>query len=148
MSEIIKVFTKNEKPEQKEKDAIVDFLRDMLEQFGDPREDIMKAVNYSLAENGKPGGFLLEMLIDNQIVGAVVINKTGMSGYIPENILVYIATHRDMRGQGLGKKLMKKTAEIAEGDIKLHVEADNPARFLYEKVGYVNKYLEMRLKNK
>ncbi len=148
MSENIKIFTKDSKPSQKEKDAIVDFLHDMLEQFGDPREDIMKSVNYALAEDGKPGGFILKMTKDEQIVGAVVVNKTGMGGYIPENILVYIATHRDMRGQGLGKTLMHKTAEIAEGDLKLHVEPDNPARFLYEKVGYINKYLEMRYKNK
>jgi ribosomal protein S18 acetylase RimI-like enzyme len=69
-----------------------------------------------------------------------------MSGYIPENILVYIATHRDKRGQGLGKKLMSKAIEISQGDIALHVEADNPARFLYEKLGFTNPYLEMRLK--
>lgn len=148
MSDQIDIFTKDNKPSPTEKDKIVDFLYDMLEQFGDPREDIMRAVNYGLAEAGKPGGFILKMTIDGKIVGAVVVNKTGMSGYIPENILVYIATHRDMRGKGLGKKLMYKTAEVAEGDLKLHVEADNPARFLYEKVGYVNKYLEMRLKNK
>ena len=30
-------------------------------------------------------------------------------------------------------------------DIALHVEKDNPAVFLYEKLGFENKYLEMRL---
>ncbi len=33
-----------------------------------------------------------------------------------------------------------------DGDIALHVEPDNPARFLYEKYGFTNKYLEMRYK--
>jgi [ribosomal protein S18]-alanine N-acetyltransferase len=32
---------------------------------------------------------------NEQITGAVIINKTGMAGYIPENILVYIAVHKD-----------------------------------------------------
>ncbi|MCB0741696.1 MAG: GNAT family N-acetyltransferase, partial [Chitinophagaceae bacterium] len=66
-------------------------------------------------------------------------------GYIPENILVYIAVHKSYRGKGLGKELMKKTMDRAKGSIALHVEPDNPAKFLYEKLGFTNKYLEMRL---
>jgi len=68
-----------------------------------------------------------------------------MAGYIPENILVYIAVHKDYRGKGLGKDLMLKTFDKAEGSIKLHVEPENPARYLYEKLGFTSKYLEMRL---
>lgn len=74
----------------------------------------------------------------------VVVNQTGMKGYIPENILVYIATHNELRGKGIGKKMMLKAIEIADGNIALHVEPDNPARFLYEKIGFTSKYLEMR----
>ena len=69
-----------------------------------------------------------------------------MSGYIPENILVYIATHKDYRGKGLGKKLMQEAINFAKGDIALHVEANNPAKHLYEKLGFTAPYLEMRLK--
>jgi ribosomal protein S18 acetylase RimI-like enzyme len=76
----------------------------------------------------------------------VIINKTNMSGYIPENILVYIAVHAKTRGQGVGKALMQRIIEETEGDIALHVEPENPAKFLYEKFGFTNKYLEMRLK--
>jgi ribosomal protein S18 acetylase RimI-like enzyme len=54
--------------------------------------------------------------------------------------------HRDYRGKGLGKELMNKALLYAKGDIALHVEPHNPAKFLYEKVGFDNKYLEMRLK--
>ena len=39
---------------------------------------------------------------------------------------------------------MEKAIELTDGDIALHVEADNPAKFLYENVGFNNKYLEMR----
>ena len=31
-----------------------------------------------------------------------------------------------------------------EGDTKLHVEYDNPAKRLYERLGFENKYAEMR----
>ena len=42
--------------------------------------------------------------------------------------------------------MMRKAIEVAKGDIALHVEPDNPAKILYEQLGFTNKYLEMRLK--
>ena len=69
-----------------------------------------------------------------------------MSGYIPENILVYIAVNKNQRGKGVGKQIMQKAIANTDGDIALHVEKDNPAKFLYEKMGFTNPYLEMRLK--
>ena len=83
---------------------------------------------------------------EEEIRAAVVVNKTGMDGYIPENILVYIATDKNHRGKGIGKTLIKNTIKQTEGDIALHVEADNPAKKLYEKFGFTTPYLEMRLK--
>jgi ribosomal protein S18 acetylase RimI-like enzyme len=41
---------------------------------------------------------------------------------------------------------MNEALLYAKGDIALHVEPNNPAKFLYEKIGFDNKYLEMRLK--
>ena len=41
------------------------------------------------------------------------------------------------------KKLVKEAIDIAEGNIALHVEPDNPAS-ICTKLGFSNKYLEMR----
>ncbi len=131
-----------------EKRKIMKFLHKHLDQYGDTEEDIMRALDYALQETSVSGGFILLGLEDDQIIGAVVFNRTGMKGYIPENVLVYIAVHRDYRGKGIGKKLILRAMKNASGDIKLHVEPDNPARFLYEKVGFTNKYLEYRYKKK
>lgn len=130
------------------KDAVADFLYEHLDQFGDKREDIMKAINYAFA--GAPGqdGFMVVGEEDGEIVGAVIMNETGMSGYIPENILVYIAVHENMRGKGAGKQLMQASIDRAKGDVALHVEPENPAVHLYKKVGFTNKYLEMRYQRK
>ncbi|MCJ8152775.1 GNAT family N-acetyltransferase [Chryseobacterium sp. SSA4.19] len=131
-----------------QKNEITGFLFRHLEQYGDPEKDILSAVNYSLGENGTPGGLIITAKDETtgKIAGAVVVNKTGMSGYIPENILVYIATDKALRGHGIGKQLMQKAVECSEGDIALHCEPENPARHLYEKLGFTSKYLEMRLK--
>ncbi|KAB8155012.1 GNAT family N-acetyltransferase [Kordia sp. TARA_039_SRF] len=127
-------------------ERVTNFLFTHLEQYGDSKSAIRKAINYAAKERTGLGGYIFTIEDNNDIVGAVVINKTGMDEYIPENILVYIATHKDYRGKGIGKKLMQYTIDNCKGDIALHVEKDNPARFLFEKLGYTNPYLEMRLK--
>lgn len=138
-------YTPLKKANETEKKAIADFLYEHLDQFGDAHEAIMKCINFALDEEKKFGGFILTSTEEDAITGAVVVNKTGMEGYIPENILVYIAVDKKYRGKGLGKQLMQKTFDLAEGSIKLHVEPENPARYLYEKLGFTSKYLEMRL---
>ncbi len=67
-----------------------------------------------------------------------------MEGYIPEYLLVYIAVLNEKRGKGLGSVLIKKVFELCHGSIALHVEYDNPARHLYERLGFKSKYAEMR----
>ncbi len=140
----IKIYNEVNKPTAEYRIELVDFLFKHLEEFGDPKGDIQKSINYALKDTESFGGYILVAQDREQIVGVVVVNQTGMKDYIPENILVYIATHNQFRGKGIGKQLMSKAIEIAEGNVALHVEPHNPAKFLYEKVGFKSKYLEMR----
>jgi [ribosomal protein S18]-alanine N-acetyltransferase len=123
--------------------TIANFLFTHLEEYGDKTEDILKCIDYAM--NPEKGGTIIVGFEEEKIVGVVILNNTGMGGFIPENILVYIAVDNNQRGKGFGKKLMQKAIETAKGDIALHVESDNPAKILYEKLGFTNKYLEMRL---
>ena len=138
-------YTPQDEVTEQQKKEVADFLFEHLDQFGDEYDAIMRCISFALDDKKKFGGFILVAKDNDKVAGAVIINKTGMAGYIPENILVYIAVHQDYRGKGLGKELMLKTFDKAEGSIKLHVEPENPARFLYEKLGFTSKYLEMRL---
>ena len=132
-------------------DKINDFLFKHLEQYGDPKADIRKAMNYSLSKEQGKGGYIFYATENEEgsekIVGATVINQTGMEDYIPENILVYIAVDGSQRGKGIGKKIMEEALSSVKGSVALHVEPDNPAKKLYERLGFTNKYLEMRWKN-
>ncbi|MFH1000147.1 MAG: GNAT family N-acetyltransferase [Bacteroidota bacterium] len=129
-----------------EKNQLVEFLYTHLDEFRDSKTDITKAIDYALKITSDDGGFILAGYYGKPLVGAVVINRTGMQGYIPENILVFIAVDKTYRGKGFGKMLMKEAMKLAKGDIALHVEPNNPARFLYEKLGFTSKYIEMRYK--
>jgi ribosomal protein S18 acetylase RimI-like enzyme len=142
----IKIIAGSEGPDQQfTNEKIADFLFTHLEQYGDPKADILACLDYVF--NPQRGGFIVVGYTENEdIMGAVIVNETGMSRYIPENILVYIAVDSQFRGQGVGKKLMQAALEKAKGDVALHVEPDNPAKFLYENLGFTSKYLEMRYK--
>ncbi|MQP52771.1 MULTISPECIES: GNAT family N-acetyltransferase [unclassified Flavobacterium] len=124
-------------------EKIVLFLFTHLEEYGDTKEDIQKCIDYVMYP--QKGGQIIIGTDENKIVGIVILNNTGMKDYIPENILVYIAVDNSQRGKGYGKQLMQKAIASVEGNIALHVEPNNPAKLLYEKLGFTNKYLEMRL---
>lgn len=124
-------------------DRIAQFLFTHLEEYGDKIADILKCIDYVM--HPAKGGNIVVGIANNEIVGVVILNNTGMKDFIPENILVYIAVDNSHRGKGYGQQLMQKAIAIAEGNIALHVEPNNPAKKLYEKLGFTNKYLEMRL---
>lgn len=126
-----------------DRNIIASFLFKHLEQYGDKTEDILKCIDYVM--NPEKGGNIVIGLDNDAIVGIVILNNTGMKDYIPENILVYIAVDSTARGKGYGKQLMQFAINSVEGNIALHVEPDNPAFHLYTKLGFTNKYLEMRL---
>lgn len=125
-------------------DRFIDFLHTHLDQFGDPKHAIRKCIDFAFGLNGGLGGFALAAENEGELVGALVMNRTGMSGYIPENILVYVAVDASKRGMGIGRKVVERALEEADGDVKLHVEYENPAKRLYERIGFASKYAEMR----
>ena len=126
-------------------EPVARFLYEHLDRFGDPIEQIRRCLHRASGEGGADGGTVTVAEDDGEIVGVVVTNDTHMAGYVPENLLVYVATHRDRRGQGIGAAVMRRAIDGCEGGIALHVEPDNPAVKLYEKLGFTSKYLEMRL---
>lgn len=139
----IKLYTAFDRLSNIDSVKVIRFLHTHLEEYRDEKQDIKMAIAYAMKEIPSPGGFVL-VAKEKNIVGAVVVNKTGMQGYIPENVLVYVAVHNDYREKGLGEKLVQRAIQICDGDVALHVEPNNPAKQLYEKIGFENKYLEMR----
>ena len=126
------------------RERFIDFLHHHLDKFGDSKEAIGKSIDYAFSEQKGCGGFLLAAFNDDELIGTLVMNNTGMSGYIPENVLVYVAVDSRFRGKGYGREIVDKAISMSEGDVKLHVEYENPAKRLYERIGLTTKYAEMR----
>ncbi len=126
-------------------DRVKDFLHTHLEEFGDTPSAIKKSIEYTAKQGSGFGGYTIIVEYEKNIIGALVINRTGMEEYAPENILVYMATHAEHRGQGIARKLMEKAMLLCKGDIALHIQENNPARKIYEKFGFTHPCLEMRL---
>ncbi|MEX0929574.1 MAG: hypothetical protein WDZ53_09225, partial [Balneolales bacterium] len=81
-------------------DDVAGFLYVSLDQYGDKIKDIHRCIEYALEDQSGKGGFIVIASEEGKIAGAVIVNETGMSGFIPENILVYIAVSSDYRGMG------------------------------------------------
>lgn len=124
---------------------VAEFLHTHLDEYGDALADIQACLAYAHERGGSVTYAEESVAEGGGILGAVITNRTGMGGFIPENILVYIAVHGKTRGRGLGQQLMETVLANVEGSVALHVEPHNPARKLYERLGFTSKYLEMRL---
>ena len=128
------------------REQFVDFLFEHLGQLGDPKSAINKCIDYAFKLNGGLGGFCVVAKDKGEVVGGLIMNSTGMGEYIPANILVYVAVDASKRGKGYGRKICEYAMNEVEGDVALHVEYENPAKRLYERIGFTSKYAEMRFK--
>jgi len=130
-----------------EKKEIIDFLHNNLNCYDEKWGAIQNAVEYALNPNPAFGGFILYVKYENRMVGVLVMNKTRMRGYMPENHLVYLVVHDLYKDRGIEKLLLEKATLISKGNISIHVKPEDPARKLLENYGFDNIYIEMRYNN-
>ena len=120
-----------------EKSSVVNFLCEYTER---------EAVEYAIKTKPSFGGFVLTAHKGRQLIAAVVVNRTGMEGYNPNNLFVYVTFHEDYReDETTMLQVLKKAIDLTDGDIALHVEPRNPVLKLYKKMGFEAQYLELRL---
>ena len=134
----------NELPKGIDIKKLTSFLHESLKPYEDTPEDIERGIRDAVTAEGRKGGFILTAELGSEIAGALVMQRTGMKGYVPENILLFVAVSPPQRGKGIGRRLIERAIQLADGNVKLHVEYDNPAFRLYERLGFTSKYAEMR----
>ena len=142
------VATMDELPPWADFDKLVLFLHENMKPWEDTPEDTARGVEYALSTTEDKGGFILLAERNDELIGALVTLRTGMGGYIPSNVLLFVAVLPSLRGFGTGGRLVREATERCRGDMKIHVEYENPAKRLYERCGYASKYAEMRFVRK
>jgi len=125
-------------------DDLAAFMYESLKPYEDPLPEVRRGIMDALAPRSGEPGFVLIAEVDKTVVGGLIMLRTGMQGYIPENFLLMVAVDPSTRGKGVGSQIITRAFELADGDVKLHVEYDNPAKRLYERLGMTSKYAEMR----
>ena len=146
MVKIHKTVDSEALPDWISRPVLVRFFHENLKPYEDTVEDIERGLDYAFSSQPGKGGFVLLAEQDRRLLGALVMLRTGMEGYIPPNLLLFIAVMKQCRSQGIGRKLCERAMAECVGDVCLHVEYDNPAKRLYERLGFDAKYAEMRLK--
>ena len=128
-------------------DELTEFLHTRMAPYEDTRSDVRRGIDDALSSADAPGrgGFVLLAERGGALVGALVMRKTGMRGYVPPNLLLFVGVEPALRGRGIGRRLVERGIAACQGPVKLHVEPDNPARRLYERVGFQQPYVEMRI---
>ena len=124
--------------------SFTDFMHESLKPYEDTPKDIRSGIEYALDDAPGRGGFIVLAHENETPLGAVVMLETGMRGYVPEVLLLFVAVRPDARGRGIGGEIIRTAIDHANGNVKLHVEYDNPAKRLYERIGFTNKYADMR----
>jgi DNA-binding MarR family transcriptional regulator/GNAT superfamily N-acetyltransferase len=145
--DIMEIYNDESFPPGIDRQFLAHFLHEHLHPYEDSLEDIQSGIAYALSEAPGEGGFILLAMIEGEAVGALVMLNTGMSGYVPEHLLLFVAVAASMRGNGIGGQLIRCAQSLCSGNIKLHVEYDNPAKGLYERTGFTSKYADMRWTN-
>ena len=71
-----------------EKNALISFI---CENAGNSsKSEVQEALDYALKRKPSFGGFVVVITDGKPIIGAIIVNQTGMKGYNPNNICVYI----------------------------------------------------------
>jgi GNAT superfamily N-acetyltransferase len=144
--QFVKVSGEGQWPEWCGRAQLTRFLHETMKPYEDKPADINRAIDYAFSDSDYAGGFVMLAGQGGRLAGALVMLRTGMGGYVPENILLFVSIDPELRGQGIGARLIERSLAECGGAVKLHVDFGNPARRLYERMGFEHCYDEMRLK--
>jgi DNA-binding MarR family transcriptional regulator/ribosomal protein S18 acetylase RimI-like enzyme len=143
-SQMLIVRTLEELEKISELESFASFIYENMKPFNDTFEMTKQGIVDSLTGKPSNGGFIVIGKVGSNISGAVVMLATGMKNYIPEYCLLFAAVDKNYRNYCIGQQLIEEAVNFSTGDIYLHVEYDNRAKRLYERMGFENKYAEMR----
>jgi len=146
--ELTKVTSLEELEKKVDVDDLSRFLTKHMRPFHDALKDTRQGIIDSLTGVPADGGFVVLAHLDDELMGALVMLATGMSNYIPAYCLLFVGVDSSERGLGIGQQIMDFSLKETDGNVYLHVDHGNPAKRLYERMGFFHSYAEMRFYKK
>ena len=134
-----------------QKQDLINFLYVNFPNTENSKVKIRKTIDYALKERYPSihlvsyGGLIVLAKRNSEIIGALVLNKTGMDDIFPENLLVYLATDIKFRNKGIAREMIKLCKQITKGKIVIHIPPNNPYSDFLHKNGFNNRSLQMSL---
>lgn len=92
-------------------------------------------VDYALREIFSFGGFVVTEEEGAKIVGAMVVNNTGMKGYMPNNLIVASAFLPGSNKAGSQKRILQKIMHLTKGDTALLIKSSRRRAEIPENIG-------------
>ena len=89
-------------PSDLDEQQVATFLHEALTPWNDTLSDIRRGLAYARSRAPGRGGQLLLVRRDGELVGACVLLRTGMGGYVPGWLLLFVAVSPRHRGLGIG----------------------------------------------
>ncbi len=109
-------------------------------------KQVSEALDYALKRKPSFGGYILASREGNQLIAALVVNRTGMKGYSSNHLVVFsvMDSGHEASEEAL-LHLFEKAIELTRGDLALQVSPDSSVMHLYKKLGFQPQYLQLKL---
>lgn len=112
----LELFTPFEKPTYSTIHQIISFLEQ--ENTSKNKEDICKALEYSIKERSSHGGFVLLLRKGLKINAVAILNQTGLEGVMPKYILSHFAVNMTSNNAvEIHDLLTKKILKLTNGEV-------------------------------
>jgi len=104
------------------KAALIKFVCDYQEGTCLNKSTITHLVDYALKEISSFGGFLVTEETEEEVLGIMIVNNTGMEGYMPNNLIVASAFLPNIGKEGSKKRILQKIMYVTRGDTALFIK--------------------------
>lgn len=143
MESFIRLYNAGTDMDQWEKAAVVHFLH--VHGIGISYQVARNAVDCVLKHTPSFGGFILADWMGDQLRALVMVNRTGMSGFGPDNLISFaVVNGTEECSLQVLENLIRQAIHLSDGEIAFHLPKRHPAIKLFRELGFEQEYVELR----
>ncbi len=133
---LIRTFDAFSKPTSRQINRLADFMDRQLPYYSNEADPIRKSLQYAIKEKAGLGGYIFVLENQDAVIGALVLNRTGMDYLLGTYLLAYIAVREDYRNAGHGTSLVEYARSYCKGSISVHLRPEEEAHPFFERLGF------------